>query len=197
MKALLLKDSYVLLKQMKLFLVLMAVFAAVPSSSLVSFAFIYSAMLPYTALAFDERAKWDTLATMMPYTSFDIVASKYVLGNLCTGGIFLVAMAGRLVTWRAKEIPMLLMLASAGLLLMALTLPLMFKWGVEKGRMFFVFIMVALAMASSTAATFFMGFDAAGKGVSFLLPVCALGVVALCQMVSIRIAVRCYDSRKK
>ena len=195
MKALLLKDSYVLLKQMRFFFVLMAIFAVLPSFSMASFALVYSAMLPYTALAYDERSKWDTLAAMLPYTSYDIVAGKYVLGYLCTGGILLVSAAARLVTAKAFEIPMLLVLASVALLLMALTLPLMFKWGVEKGRLLFVFLMVGMAMASSSAVTL-LAVDTTGTGASPLIPICLFGAAVLCQFVSIPVAIRCYDSRK-
>ena len=39
-------------------------------------------MLPYTAMAYDERSKWNQLAAMMPYSDRDIVLSKYVFGWL-------------------------------------------------------------------------------------------------------------------
>ena len=45
---------------------------AYAGSSTASFAFVYSAMLPITAMAYDERSKWDKLAAMMPYSKRSI-----------------------------------------------------------------------------------------------------------------------------
>ena len=46
MKGLLLKDWYTLIKQMKIMLMLMLVFACVPGYSMAAFAVVYAAMLP-------------------------------------------------------------------------------------------------------------------------------------------------------
>ena len=68
MKALLLKDFYVLWKQMKAFLVLILLFSALPGSYTAIFAVTSAAMLPYSCVAYEERSKWDQLAAMMPYS---------------------------------------------------------------------------------------------------------------------------------
>ena len=87
MKGLLLKDWYTLIKQMKIMLVLMLVFACVPGYSMAAFAVVYAAMLPVTALAYDERSKWDELAAMLPYSVREIVGGKYVLGVTAVAAI--------------------------------------------------------------------------------------------------------------
>ncbi|MEA4890523.1 MAG: ABC-2 transporter permease [Clostridiaceae bacterium] len=79
MKGLLLKDYYTLFKQAKIFILLILVFAVMPGESMTSFAVVYAAMLPITALAYDERAKWDSLAAMMPYSVRNIVSA-----NICS-----------------------------------------------------------------------------------------------------------------
>ena len=66
MKGLLIKDWKTLLKQMKVMLVIVVVLACIPGTYMAAFALFYAAMLPITALAYDERAKWDELAAMMP-----------------------------------------------------------------------------------------------------------------------------------
>ena len=76
MKALLLKDTYVIWKQMKIFLIIILVFSAIPSGFNSAFAVIYAAMMPYTAMAYDERSKWDQMAAMMPYSARDVVLGK-------------------------------------------------------------------------------------------------------------------------
>ena len=65
MSALILKDFYVLWKQMRLFLLLLLVFSAIPGSFNSTFVVVYAAMLPYTAMAYDERSKWNQMAAML------------------------------------------------------------------------------------------------------------------------------------
>ena len=83
MKALILKDTYVIWRQMKYFLVMILLFSALPSGFNNAFAVGYAAMLPYTALAYDERSKWEQMAAVMPYSTRDIVLGYYVFGWLC------------------------------------------------------------------------------------------------------------------
>ena len=100
MKGLLLKDWYTLIKQMKIMLVLMLVFACVPGYSMAAFAVVYAAMLPVTALAYDERSKWDELAAMLPYSVLEIVGGKYVLGVTAVAAAGAVASAAQLILSR-------------------------------------------------------------------------------------------------
>ena len=92
MKALLLKDFYVLWKQMKAFLVLILLFSALPGSYNAIFAVTYAAMLPYSCVAYDERSKWDQLAAMMPYSNRDLVLSRYILGWIAGAGACLLSL---------------------------------------------------------------------------------------------------------
>ena len=85
MSALILKDFYVLWRQARYFLILILVFSAIPGSFNATFAVVYTSMLPYTAMAYDERSKWDQLAATMPYSQRDLVLSKYVFGWLAAG----------------------------------------------------------------------------------------------------------------
>lgn len=80
MSALLMKDFYLLWKQLKAFLVIILVFSAIPGGYNTVFAVAYAAMLPYSCIAYDERSKWDQLAAMMPYSTRQLVLSRYALG---------------------------------------------------------------------------------------------------------------------
>ena len=91
MHALLYKDFRVMWKQMKAFLLLIAIFCLIPNQALNLSAFfvVYAGlMLPMSLMSYDERAKWDTFAAMLPYASREIVLSRYLGGWLC------VALAG-------------------------------------------------------------------------------------------------------
>ena len=138
MKALILKDTYVIWRQMKYFLVMILLFSALPSGFNNAFAVVYAAMMPYTALAYDERSKWDQMAAMMPYSARDVVLGKYVFGWLCIGGAAvlsgLLQAALSLVIGRAFLPGVMALSVLGALCILALSLPLMFRLGVERGR---------------------------------------------------------------
>ena len=147
MKGLVWKDIYTLLKQAKFILLLMVLFACLPGYSMSAFAIFYGAMLPITALAYDERSKWDELAAMMPYSVKEIVGSKYVLGLLLVGSISALSIAARIVTGIIKATPFdtegimsTVILACLSLILLMVDLPLMFRLGVEKGRIIYILL---------------------------------------------------------
>ncbi len=145
MTGLLLKDYYTLMKQMKLMLLMLLIFAVLPGGSLSAFAIVYAAMLPFTALAYDERSKWDELAVMMPYSTCSIVGSKYLLGMIAVAAAVVVSFVAQFLTGIVKGTGMdivaiieLPLLACIALILLCINLPLMFWLGVERGRLAFM-----------------------------------------------------------
>ena len=76
MKGLLLKDCYILQRQMKWFMGLILVFALLPNAYLQLFAIVYGALVPYTTIAHDEQSPWGQLAGMMPYPVRPLVLSE-------------------------------------------------------------------------------------------------------------------------
>ena len=113
-----------------------------------SFAVLYAAMLPVTAMAYDERSKWNELAVMMPYSSREIVASKYVLCLISVSAASAIAFAVQLIfdifrgkAFSAEAALGLLFVACLALILLAVNLPVMFKMGVEKGRIAFMILL--------------------------------------------------------
>lgn len=92
MSALILKDFYVLWRQARYFLILILIFSAIPGSFNATFAVVYTSMLPYTAMAYDERSKWDQLAATMPYSHRDLVLSKYLFGWLAAGASVIISL---------------------------------------------------------------------------------------------------------
>lgn len=156
MKGLLLKDFYTLTKQMKVFLIIIVVWSFIPGFSTSSFAIIYAAMLPITALAYDERSKWNSLAAMMPYTAESLVFSKYFLGYILVGCTSLLSILAQIIIAFFKKSPLepdsfmsIIFVISVALIIQALNLPAMFKLGVEKGRYVF-FILVAIFIIGGT-----------------------------------------------
>lgn len=130
MRALLMKDFYVLFKQMKLFFVMILFFSLIPNQNMASFAAVYAGMLPFSALAYDEQSKWDQLAVTMPYSRRDLVLSKYVLGYLACGASMLLCL-GITGLCAALKLPVgntfapgtALLMAAFGPIFVAVTLP--------------------------------------------------------------------------
>lgn len=155
MRGLLIKDVYTLIKQMKVILLILVVFACIPGYSLAPFAVVYAAMLPITALAYDERSKWDELAVMMPYSTRNIVFSKYVLGAMSIACATVVSVGAQLLIGALRGEPLditqlkgLIMLACMAFIILSINLPFMFRFGVEKGRIVFLILVCGGTVAA-------------------------------------------------
>lgn len=203
MKGLLLKDVYTLAKSLRVFLLLIIVFSCLPGLNMTVFAVVYSSLLPVTALSYDERCKWDSLAAMLPYSPAQIVVSKYLLGYIAVLGAALIALAAHgvygLVGKAAADgvLPFLLGGTASGLTVMALSLPPMFKIGVEKGRIFFYVILalifggiVGLEALTENGLTDALSRMGTGAGIGAIL------LVILINAASILLSVRFYRRRE-
>lgn len=153
MTSIILKDLYVLTKQLKIYLVIISVMALTTGETMSVFAILLGAALPMTAIAYDERSKWNELAAMMPYSKFDLVFGKYLLGYFCMFGAALIVLVGQTVGKISGVMPtkdgmtVLLFAVVGGLTFIAMNTPILFKFGTEKGRLVFIIIM-ALVGAS-------------------------------------------------
>lgn len=153
MKSLLLKDFYVITKQLKIFLIIIPVIALTTGEAMSTLSILLGAVLPMTAIAYDERSKWNELAAMMPYSKFDLIFSKYLLGYLCMFGAALLVFIGQIIGKNNgivvidDDINVLLFAVMGGLIFIAINTPILFKFGSEKGRFVFI-ITMALVGAS-------------------------------------------------
>ena len=121
--------------------------------------------------------------------------SKYLLGYAGLAGVLAVAACSRLLLHRTGELAMLAVLAAVALLVLAFSAPLLFRWGVERGRMLFVFLMVAVATGSSSLATGLVGFDGGDAAGGSLVWLAFVGLALLVQPFSVALSVR--GRRKK
>lgn len=194
MKGLFYKDVYTMVKQYRFMLLVVIVFGLIPGNSLSFLAVVYAAILPVSALAADEQAGWTRLAAALPVPRRQIVFSKYLLGLVCAVAAAALALIGEgaLALARGQGYG-LANLANAwgmmglGLFLQSLSLPMMFKFGVEKGRLCMMLVM-ALAVGAVTAINVAAPQDLAGALTSpAILGFIALPVLALSIICSIRI----------
>ncbi|AFM00204.1 hypothetical protein Desde_1808 [Desulfitobacterium dehalogenans ATCC 51507] len=163
MKGLMIKDIFALKTQGKILLALL-VFYAVYSivfqnpSMLAAMIILLCIMLPMTTMAYDEKSKWDKYALSMPIQRRTIVLSKYcfaIIAELL--GVVIVGVLGGVIVFFTGEMEirelliMTLALGGVGLFLLAVILPILFKFGIEKARfivllVFFIPSMVAMML---------------------------------------------------
>ena len=194
------KDAYVIWRQMKYFLVMLLLFCSLPNGFNNAFAVVYAAMLPYTALAYDERSKWDQLAAMMPYSTRDMVLSKYVFGWLCIGGAAVLSALLQAVLSLAVNrtfLPGVMALSVLGArCILAITLPLMFRFGVEKGRLAMFLIIFLVCGAAGAIANIA---ESVEQGTSFAFQGSVLVILLIAAVVltavSIPLSQRFYRER--
>nr|WP_325181816.1 ABC-2 transporter permease [uncultured Oscillibacter sp.] len=152
MKALIQKDFYVIWKQMRIYVVIILLLSMINSAFNIVFLVVWCSMLPYTAMAYDERSHWNQLAAMMPYSKRDIVLSKYVLGWLCMAAAGLLCLAARMVLghFLENEVDASIVLTSLclGVISLAVTLPAVMRFGVERGRMIFMVVIFGAAIGT-------------------------------------------------
>ncbi len=184
MKGLLYKDLCILLKQMKIVLVMVPLFCLFTSSYdvfTVFFALYISILTPVSLLSFDERSKWDTFAGMLPYSTRSLVFSKYVCGWLVLGYTLIFYAVGLIIAspthrFGQDSLFQLTLFLSVALLLQGLYYPVLFRFGVEKGRLAMIIVM---AVAGGVGFGLFPVVTA--LGLSGFAPL--VGILLLCVVV--------------
>ncbi|MBQ9745897.1 MAG: ABC-2 transporter permease [Clostridia bacterium] len=162
MKGLLLKDFYMMRKYCRSYIFIVALFIAVSffgndNLFLNLYPCLLCGMIPVNLLAYDEQSRFTSYCGALPYTKAQIVSGKYITGLLVQSAMLLLmgiaqavkmVMSGNFVMQEFLVVMLLGFFASA--LVAPLSLPFMFKFGTEKGRMIYLF-MVALACAGGFA----------------------------------------------
>ena len=189
MKGLLLKDLYMMKKYCRSYLIITVVFIAVSFASNENLFFIFypcflCGIIPVNLLGYDERSRWLQYSETMPYTKGQIVSGKYLIGLGAQVAILLItgiaqairmSVSGTFVLGEYLVLLMLLLIMS--LLASSITLPFMFKLGVEKGRMAY-YVMIGIVCAGSIVASNLLrdGFMMEIK-MNWILPiVCLIGI---------------------
>lgn len=169
MKGLLLKDWYMMKKYCRSYLLIAAVFIAVSLSGNDNMFFIFypcllCGMIPVNLLGYDERSRWMQYSGTMPYTKAQLVSAKYLIGLLAQVTMLIVTgvaqgikmtVAGNFV-FGEFAVLMLLMLIVATLT-SSISLPLIFKLGVEKGRIAYYMMIGFVCGVGAVASGFFKG----------------------------------------
>ena len=169
MKGLLLKDWYMAKKYCKSYLLITIVFVAVSFVSDGNMFFVFypcllCGMIPVNLLGYDERSRWMQYSGTLPYTKTQIVSGKYIIGLLAQLTILIVTgitqatkmiVAGNFVVGDFVVLMLLMLIVST--FTSSISLPFMFKLGVEKGRTAYYIMIGFVCGASVLASSIFRG----------------------------------------
>ena len=173
MKGLILKDLYMTRKYFRSYLYIMILFLALSYASsenlfVVFYPGLLATMIPVNLLAYDERSHWDIYCGTLPVSRDMVVSAKYLMELMLLGGVYLLTLsvqAVRMVVNGEFFWENFLVLASliwmVHLFAGSITLPFMFKLGVEKGRMaYYVMIGIICGGAAISGMAFGDGLQA-------------------------------------
>ena len=161
MSGLLLKELYMARKYCRLHLVITVLFlgmAMLPSAENLFLLFYPSAMasfIPVTLLSYDTQSKWDVYFDTLPTSRAQYVSAKYLIGLILGELVLALTAVTQLLAMKLNaegDLNQLCSLLCAIQFLAitppALCLPLIFKWGVEKGRIVFL-VMIGVVCGGS------------------------------------------------
>ena len=199
MKGLLLKDFYMMIKYCRITLAVSVMFLVLAFFNDNLFILFYPSMIcgliPTTLLAYDERSRWLQYSMTMPYTQTQIVSSKYLIGLISQSLMLLVITAVQAIKMSMsggfmlrEYLTMLMLVAVLSLFSSSVSLPFIFKLGVEKGRIAY-YVMVGVACGLGGGVSVLLGKDTL-QPVAFdaVLPVLLLiaaGIYALSWYLSV------------
>lgn len=152
MKSLIIKDLYNIGHNAKSMLLILLVFAIglIMASGVESYIIssgVLCSMMIVTTFTFDDHCKWSKYALVMPICKKDIVKAKFIvliifcIAGICVGTIFGVAggVAMHKMALSMEGIVTMLFMGFVGLIVSvifgSMSIPLVFKYGAEKGRM--------------------------------------------------------------
>ena len=202
MTGLILKDILNLKKQAKVYLLLVIFYFAIGvvnenSSMFSSMMTMVAVMIPITAMSYDERSKWDRYALTMPISRASIVVSRYLLGVIFLIIAYVLSILVNMVFSRlytTENILINIASLSAGITIMSAIFPILFKFGVEKGRilmMLVLFVPIAfVAIASKLGIS--MPDEETIKSFIYLSPI----IAAVIFLVSIYISLSIYKKKE-
>ena len=160
MTGLILKDFLILRKTLRSYLLILVIYAAVAfsgfwqASFVAGFMMVMTAMLPMNVFAYDKQANWDTYGLSLPVGRTKTVASRYLVVLILTAlaGALTIAMgiamylAGRMEESLGQYLLTSAIFVVFSLMINAMMLPLLYKFGSERARMMLFGVMGVIAL---------------------------------------------------
>ena len=123
---------------------------------------MFSGMIPVTLQSYDEKSRWSEYSQALPYTPAQLVSVKYLDGLLAFGvTIVLFTVTQVIIATKTGVFDMgqylskLAVFWSLFTVCTSITLPLIFRYGVEKGRIgYYVALAVVCAFVAASGIIF-------------------------------------------
>ncbi len=201
MKGLILKDIINLKQQAKVYLLIIAIWLVIGISSKDGGFFgmlicVFAIFLPITALSYDEKAKWDKYSLTMPVSKKEVVLSKYVLALAVSVVGFMISLVFNIVISKAfaESLSASAVYWGISILIFSIVLPLMYKFGVEKGRMLIliVFLIPALFAVFMSKLNVSHPSEVFMSSLKFILPI----FILLALIISVWASIKIYTNKE-
>lgn len=190
------KDLYLSVSMLKSYVLVAAVFAALTLTGIYDISFfvtylsVMCIMIPVNLFAYDEQARWDKYAAALPSGRAGVVKARYLFAILFCLGSLLFALLLQLIVAlftgargqsRTDLLLSGLLPTAYGCFMNAVLLPLLFKFGSQKGR---IYLLLALGVGVGVIFGGLTGLKEMGISLSELtLPLFVLPVVGLLTLI--------------
>ncbi len=209
MKGLILKDWYLMSRQLKLMVVYVVVFVVIFSFTLdgmgamTSFLSVVTFLLSINCFAYDEQVHFEKMVAAAPVRPITVVLSRYIASISLGLGASILIMSVNLLTALVRKSPdlsigesLLYMAAGMGvaIVIVSILFPLIYKYGVNKSRLLMlillgapslVFILLTSVLPEETLSSFTLP-----QGLVAALPVVLPGAGLVLLAVSIFLSKR-------
>lgn len=196
MTGLIKKDFYLSVSMFRSYVLVAAVFALLTLAGIYEISFfvtymsVMCIMIPVNLFAYDEQARWDKYAAALPSGRAGVVKARYLFTILVCLGSLLFALLLQLIVALVsgaqgqERVDLLLsglFPAAYGCFVNAILLPLLFKFGSQKGR---IYLILALGVGVGVIFGGLTGLKEMGISLSELtLPLFVLPVVGLLALI--------------
>lgn len=208
MSGLLLKDFYMIRKYFKSYLLLLVCFLALSVTNSENMFFIFypcllCGLLPMNLLSFDEKSRWNTYCGSLPYTKGQIVSAKFLVGIIMQAVVLVssgITHAIRMIVKNqfvlSEYFGLMLMLFAVSAITSSVSMPFVFKYGAEKGRLF-NYVVIGIVCAVSGALTGLIKADVVMPDFSLSMVFAALCIMGIgVYTVSWLLSIRFYRKRE-
>ena len=198
MKGLLLKDWYLTVKYLRMLLLISLLFAAMSVFSPENGFFriypaVMFAMIPVSLYSYDDREKWTVYAQAFPVSRAQYVTGKYLFGALGMAALVALLTVLYLISGAEGFVGAVTLSLVLGLGSASLMLPVLFRFGAEKGRiayLIFIGVICGGGAALSLAAP-----PEGGAAMPTPSPALCAGMIVL-YILSWRLSVALYQKRE-
>ena len=196
MTGLIKKDFYLSVSMFRSYVLVAAVFAILTLAGIYEISFfityvsVMCIMIPVNLFAYDEQARWDKYAAALPAGRVGVVKARYLFTVLvCAGSLVFSLLLQSLVALFSgaqgqERVDLLLsgfFPAAYGCFMNAILLPLLFKFGSQKGR---IYLILALGVGVGVIFGGLTGLKEMGLSLSQVsLPLTVLPVAGLLALI--------------